>query len=164
MLRRPVEPAAVFCPSCNVLLLGRATRSCAKAACQISIAENSYLTRSCTTHQVVITKSSSRRQAGVPRRGHSTFPRRTTNLHSGMGSIEYMCWSGEASVILATVGISATVYIAKKGDSKELWNCGTAGSETGASCPAQRFVSCQLWRRAPPLLCSTTLQVDQADL
>ncbi len=32
-----------------------------------------------------------------------------------------MCWSGEASAVLATVGISATVYIAKKGDSKELW-------------------------------------------
>ena len=32
-----------------------------------------------------------------------------------------MCWSGEASAVLATVGISATVYIAKKGESKELW-------------------------------------------
>jgi hypothetical protein len=32
-----------------------------------------------------------------------------------------MCWSGEASAVLATVGISATIYIAKKGESKELW-------------------------------------------
>ena len=32
-----------------------------------------------------------------------------------------MCWSGEASAVLATVGISATVYIAKKDESKELW-------------------------------------------
>lgn len=33
-----------------------------------------------------------------------------------------MCWSGEASAVLATVGIAATVYIAKEErDSKELW-------------------------------------------
>ena len=32
-----------------------------------------------------------------------------------------MCWSGEASAVLATVGISATVYIARKGESSELW-------------------------------------------
>ena len=32
-----------------------------------------------------------------------------------------MCWSGEASAVLATVGVGATVYIIKKGDSKELW-------------------------------------------
>ena len=32
-----------------------------------------------------------------------------------------MCWSGEASAVLATVGFSATVYLAKKGESKELW-------------------------------------------
>jgi hypothetical protein len=33
-----------------------------------------------------------------------------------------MCWSGEASAVLATVGIAATVYVAKKErDSKELW-------------------------------------------
>ena len=32
-----------------------------------------------------------------------------------------MCWSGEASAVLATVGISATVYLAKKGESSELY-------------------------------------------
>ena len=32
-----------------------------------------------------------------------------------------MCWSGEASAVLATVGFSATVFLAKKGESKELW-------------------------------------------
>jgi len=32
-----------------------------------------------------------------------------------------MCWSGEASAVLATVGISATVYLAKKGEPSELW-------------------------------------------
>ena len=32
-----------------------------------------------------------------------------------------MCWSGEASAVLATVGISATVYLAKKGEPKDLW-------------------------------------------
>ncbi len=32
-----------------------------------------------------------------------------------------MCWSGEASGILATIGISTALFIAKKGESKELW-------------------------------------------
>lgn len=32
-----------------------------------------------------------------------------------------MCWSGEASAVLATVGLSTAVYVARKGDSKELW-------------------------------------------
>lgn len=32
-----------------------------------------------------------------------------------------MCWSGEASAILATVGFGTAGYVAKKGESKELW-------------------------------------------
>jgi hypothetical protein len=32
-----------------------------------------------------------------------------------------MCWSGEASGVLATVGLSTAAYIAMKGESKELW-------------------------------------------
>jgi hypothetical protein len=32
-----------------------------------------------------------------------------------------MCWSGEASGVLATVGLSAAVYVARRGESKELW-------------------------------------------
>ena len=32
-----------------------------------------------------------------------------------------MCWSGEASAVLATVGFSATVYIAREEETKELW-------------------------------------------
>lgn len=32
-----------------------------------------------------------------------------------------MCWSGEASAVLATVGISSTAYVAYKGEKKELW-------------------------------------------
>lgn len=32
-----------------------------------------------------------------------------------------MCWSGEASATLAVIGISATVYVARKGESSELW-------------------------------------------
>ena len=32
-----------------------------------------------------------------------------------------MCWSGEASAVLATVGLSTAVYVARKGESKELW-------------------------------------------
>ena len=32
-----------------------------------------------------------------------------------------MCWSGEASAVLATVGLSSTAYVAYKGEKKELW-------------------------------------------
>lgn len=32
-----------------------------------------------------------------------------------------MCWSGEASGLLAAAGLSTAFYIAKKGESKELW-------------------------------------------
>lgn len=32
-----------------------------------------------------------------------------------------MCWSGEASAVLATVGFSTAAYVAYKGESKELW-------------------------------------------
>lgn len=32
-----------------------------------------------------------------------------------------MCWSGEASAVLATIGIASTVYVAKKGEDKNLW-------------------------------------------
>ncbi len=32
-----------------------------------------------------------------------------------------MCWSGEASGVLAAVGLSTAVYVALKGESKELW-------------------------------------------
>ena len=32
-----------------------------------------------------------------------------------------MCWSGEASAALATVGFSTAGYVAYKGESKELW-------------------------------------------
>ena len=32
-----------------------------------------------------------------------------------------MCWSGEASAVLATVGLSSTTYIAVKGEDKLLW-------------------------------------------
>lgn len=32
-----------------------------------------------------------------------------------------MCWSGEASTILATVGITSTLYVAHKGEDKALW-------------------------------------------
>lgn len=32
-----------------------------------------------------------------------------------------MCWSGEASAVLATVGLGTAVYVARKGESKELW-------------------------------------------
>jgi hypothetical protein len=32
-----------------------------------------------------------------------------------------MCWSGEASAVLATIGLGTAVYVAKKGESKELY-------------------------------------------
>ena len=32
-----------------------------------------------------------------------------------------MCWSGEASGVLAVVGLSTAAYVALKGESKELW-------------------------------------------
>lgn len=32
-----------------------------------------------------------------------------------------MCWSGEASAVLATVGFGTAAYVAHKGESKELW-------------------------------------------
>lgn len=32
-----------------------------------------------------------------------------------------MCWSGEASAVLATAGITTTVYLAKKGTPRDLW-------------------------------------------
>jgi hypothetical protein len=32
-----------------------------------------------------------------------------------------MCWSGEASLVLATVGFGTATYVAYKGESKELW-------------------------------------------
>ena len=32
-----------------------------------------------------------------------------------------MCWSGEASAVLATVGFGTAIYVAKKGESDELW-------------------------------------------
>jgi Family of unknown function (DUF5765) len=32
-----------------------------------------------------------------------------------------MCWSGEASAVLATVGLASTTYIALKGEDKRLW-------------------------------------------
>ena len=32
-----------------------------------------------------------------------------------------MCWSGEASAALATVGFGTSGYVAYKGESKELW-------------------------------------------
>lgn len=32
-----------------------------------------------------------------------------------------MCWSGEASGVLAAVGLGTAVYVARKGESKELW-------------------------------------------
>lgn len=34
-----------------------------------------------------------------------------------------MCWSGEASTVLATVGVGSTAYVALKGEKKELWLC-----------------------------------------
>lgn len=32
-----------------------------------------------------------------------------------------MCWSGEASAVLAAAGISTAIYVARKGESRELW-------------------------------------------
>ncbi len=32
-----------------------------------------------------------------------------------------MCWSGEASAVLATVGLASTAYVAKKGEDRNLW-------------------------------------------
>ena len=32
-----------------------------------------------------------------------------------------MCWSGEASAVLATVGFGTAYYVARRGESKELW-------------------------------------------
>ena len=32
-----------------------------------------------------------------------------------------MCWSGEASAVLAAAGLTTAVYVAYKGESKELW-------------------------------------------
>jgi len=32
-----------------------------------------------------------------------------------------MCWSGEASAVLATIGLGTAFYVAQKGESKELW-------------------------------------------
>ena len=32
-----------------------------------------------------------------------------------------MCWSGEASAVLAVAGLGTAVYVARKGESKELW-------------------------------------------
>ncbi|MCD4674684.1 MAG: DUF5765 domain-containing protein [Desulfobacula sp.] len=32
-----------------------------------------------------------------------------------------MCWSGEASAVLATIGLGSTVYMAVKKEKKELW-------------------------------------------
>ena len=32
-----------------------------------------------------------------------------------------MCWSGEASGVLAVAGLSTAAYVAIKGESKELW-------------------------------------------
>ncbi len=32
-----------------------------------------------------------------------------------------MCWSGEASTVLAAVGLGTTVYAASKGEDKRLW-------------------------------------------
>ncbi|WP_221896806.1 hypothetical protein [Bathymodiolus japonicus methanotrophic gill symbiont] len=32
-----------------------------------------------------------------------------------------MCWSGEASAVLAVAGLGTAAYIAVKGESKELW-------------------------------------------
>ena len=32
-----------------------------------------------------------------------------------------MCWSGEASAVLATVGLGSTIYAAHKGEDKRLW-------------------------------------------
>lgn len=32
-----------------------------------------------------------------------------------------MCWSGEASATLATIGLTSTAYVAWKGEKKELW-------------------------------------------
>ncbi len=32
-----------------------------------------------------------------------------------------MCWSGEASAVLASVGVCSTIYVAKQGEPKELW-------------------------------------------
>ena len=32
-----------------------------------------------------------------------------------------MCWSGEASTLLATAGLGTTVYAATKGEDKSLW-------------------------------------------
>jgi hypothetical protein len=32
-----------------------------------------------------------------------------------------MCWSGEASATLATIGLTSTAYIAYKGEDKALW-------------------------------------------
>lgn len=32
-----------------------------------------------------------------------------------------MCWSGEASAVLATVGFASTAYVAVKGEDKNLW-------------------------------------------
>lgn len=32
-----------------------------------------------------------------------------------------MCWSGEASIVLATIGVSTTAYVAAKGEDKALW-------------------------------------------
>ncbi|TAN52519.1 MAG: hypothetical protein EPN21_03685 [Methylococcaceae bacterium] len=32
-----------------------------------------------------------------------------------------MCWSGEASAVLATIGFSTAAYVAYKGESKQLW-------------------------------------------
>ncbi len=32
-----------------------------------------------------------------------------------------MCWSGEASAVLATIGVASTAYMAVKKEKKELW-------------------------------------------
>ena len=32
-----------------------------------------------------------------------------------------MCWSGEASATLATIGLTSTAYVAWKGEKKALW-------------------------------------------
>jgi hypothetical protein len=34
-----------------------------------------------------------------------------------------MCWSGEASTVLATVSLGGTAYVAMRGEKKELWLC-----------------------------------------
>jgi hypothetical protein len=37
-----------------------------------------------------------------------------------------MCWSGEASAVLAVAGFGTAAYVAYKGESKELWIRGCA--------------------------------------